>query len=36
PEIERRQQVTAKEKGWILQDHAMSLYGLCANCTAKH
>ncbi|MBX3655775.1 MAG: ferric iron uptake transcriptional regulator [Ramlibacter sp.] len=31
-EIEKRQQVVAKAKGWILQDHAMSLYGLCANC----
>ena len=34
-EIERRQQMIAKDKGWILQDHAMSLYGLCADCTAK-
>ncbi len=31
-EIEKRQQIVAKGKGWILQDHAMSLYGLCANC----
>ncbi|MBX3585155.1 MAG: ferric iron uptake transcriptional regulator [Ramlibacter sp.] len=31
-EIEKRQQVVAKAKGWILQDHAMSLYGLCGNC----
>lgn len=31
-EIEKRQQVVAKAKGWILQDHAMSLYGLCADC----
>ncbi|MEJ8851736.1 ferric iron uptake transcriptional regulator [Variovorax robiniae] len=35
PEIERRQQMVAKDKGWILQDHAMSLYGLCADCTAR-
>ena len=35
-EIERRQQMIAKDKGWILQDHAMSLYGLCADCTSKH
>ena len=34
-EIERRQQLIAKDKGWILQDHAMSLYGLCADCTAR-
>ncbi len=34
-EIERRQQVIASEKGWSFQDHAMSLYGLCANCAAK-
>ena len=31
-EIERRQQLIATEKGWILQDHAMSLYGLCNDC----
>ncbi len=31
-EIERRQQMIAKDKGWILQDHAMSLYGLCGDC----
>ncbi|HSU23581.1 ferric iron uptake transcriptional regulator [Comamonadaceae bacterium OTU4NAUVB1] len=34
-EIESRQQLVAKDKGWILQDHAMSLYGLCADCTQK-
>ena len=34
-EIERRQQMIAKDKGWILQDHAMSLYGLCADCVSK-
>ena len=34
-EIERRQQLIATEKGWILQDHAMSLYGLCATCADK-
>jgi len=34
-EIERRQQLVAKDKGWVLQDHAMSLYGLCADCTKK-
>jgi Fur family ferric uptake transcriptional regulator len=35
-EIESRQQLVAKDKGWILQDHAMSLYGLCADCAHKH
>jgi Fur family transcriptional regulator, ferric uptake regulator len=35
PEIEKRQQIVAKGKGWVLQDHAMSLYGLCADCAAK-
>ncbi|MDR2852612.1 MAG: ferric iron uptake transcriptional regulator [Burkholderiaceae bacterium] len=30
--IERRQQSIAKGKGWVLQDHSMSLYGLCADC----
>ena len=34
-EIERRQQLIAKDKGWHLQDHAMSLYGVCADCQAK-
>lgn len=34
-EIEKRQQMVAKTKGWLLQDHAMSLYGLCGNCTSK-
>ncbi|MET0311245.1 MAG: ferric iron uptake transcriptional regulator [Burkholderiaceae bacterium] len=34
-EIEKRQQIVAKHKGWILQDHAMSLYGLCGDCAAK-
>ena len=34
-EIERIQQAVAQEKGWILQDHAMSLYGLCSTCSAN-
>jgi Fur family ferric uptake transcriptional regulator len=34
-EIERRQQMVAKDKGWILQDHAMSLYGLCGDCASR-
>ena len=35
PEIERRQQMIAQTKGWIMQDHAMSLYGLCPKCEAN-
>ncbi|SFM83692.1 ferric iron uptake transcriptional regulator [Variovorax sp. OV329] len=34
-EIEQRQQNIAKDKGWTLQDHAMSLYGLCGDCIKK-
>ena len=34
-EIERRQQLVTKTRGWVLQDHAMSLYGLCADCASK-
>lgn len=34
-EIERRQQMIASEKKWILQDHAMSLYGVCSDCESK-
>ena len=34
-EIERRQQLVTKNLGWVLQDHAMSLYGLCADCVSK-
>ncbi|HYP83177.1 ferric iron uptake transcriptional regulator [Variovorax sp.] len=34
-EIESRQQMVAKDKGWQLQDHAMSLYGVCADCLSK-
>ncbi len=29
PEIERRQQAIALERGFTLQDHALSLYGSC-------
>ena len=32
-EIEKRQHSVAKAKGWTVQDHAMSLYGLCVNCS---
>ena len=35
-EIEHRQQVTATARGWLLQDHAMSLYGLCSECRVKN
>ena len=34
-EIERRQQMIALDKGWVMQDHAMSLYGLCAECASR-
>ena len=34
-EIERRQQMIALDKGWVMQDHAMSLYGLCADCASR-
>ena len=32
PEIEKRQQIVAKSKGWVVQDHSMALYGHCAQC----
>ena len=35
-EIEKRQQLIAKEKGWTVHDHTMALYGQCAACTSKH
>ena len=34
-EIERRQRNVATSRGWALQDHAMSLYGLCPACQKK-
>ena len=34
-EIERRQHNVASGLGWSLQDHAMSLYGLCPDCQKK-
>jgi Fur family transcriptional regulator, ferric uptake regulator len=34
-EIEKRQQLIAKTKGWVVQDHTMALYGQCASCAAK-
>jgi len=35
-EIEKRQQRIAKDRGWQVHDHAMALYGLCAEGAAKH
>jgi len=35
PEIEKRQARIAKEKGWVVHDHAMALYGQCAKCATK-
>ncbi len=35
PEIEKRQQMVAKAKGWVVRDHTMALYGHCAECAAK-
>jgi Fur family transcriptional regulator, ferric uptake regulator len=34
-EIEKRQQTIAKSKGWLVHDHAMALYGECAQCVSK-
>ncbi|MDR1967145.1 MAG: ferric iron uptake transcriptional regulator [Burkholderiaceae bacterium] len=34
-EIERRQRNVAQARGWALQDHAMSLYGLCPKCKGR-
>jgi Fur family ferric uptake transcriptional regulator len=31
-EIEKRQVQIAKAKGWVIHDHAMSLYGQCTTC----
>jgi len=30
--IERRQRTVAHDRGWTLQNHAMALYGHCAEC----
>jgi Fur family transcriptional regulator, ferric uptake regulator len=37
-EIEKRQQRIAKERGFVLQDHALSMYGVCTkpNCEGRH
>ncbi|CAM4324663.1 MAG: ferric iron uptake transcriptional regulator [Comamonas sp.] len=34
-EIEKRQNLIAKGKGWVIQDHAMALYGQCAECAVR-
>jgi Fur family ferric uptake transcriptional regulator len=34
-EIEKRQQLIANQMGWSIQDHSMSLYGQCADCSRK-
>ena len=33
-EVERRQQKIAKDNGFILESHAMVLYGTCRDCNA--
>ena len=33
PEIEKRQQKIAKDHNFVLTGHALSLYGICQNCT---
>ena len=35
PEIEKRQNLIAQSKGWVIQDHSMALYGQCASCAKK-
>ncbi len=32
PEIERRQNKVAKDRGFTIQTHSLYLYGLCADC----
>ena len=34
-DIEKRQQKVAKDRGYVLHDHSLSLYGVCADCQAK-
>lgn len=34
-EIEKRQNMIAQEKGWVIQDHSMALYGQCAACATR-
>ena len=35
PEIEKRQQMIADKMGWQIQDHSMSLYGQCLDCSHR-
>lgn len=34
-DIEKRQQKIAKDRGYTLHEHSLSLYGLCADCQAR-
>jgi len=34
-EIEKRQNVIAKDLGFIIQDHSMQIYGICSSCQSK-
>ena len=36
PEIEKRQQMVAKTRGFILQEHALSLYANCSKTDCQH
>jgi Fur family ferric uptake transcriptional regulator len=36
PEIEKRQQRIAKDRGFALQEHALSLYGNCSKPNCEH
>ncbi|MEZ5706931.1 MAG: ferric iron uptake transcriptional regulator [Burkholderiaceae bacterium] len=36
PEIEKRQQMVAKSKGFVLQEHALSLYANCSKPDCPH
>jgi len=36
PEIEKRQQLIAKTRGFVLQEHALSLYASCSKSDCQH
>jgi Fur family ferric uptake transcriptional regulator len=36
PEIEKRQQMIAKTRGFVLQEHALSLYATCSKADCPH
>jgi Fur family ferric uptake transcriptional regulator len=36
PEIEKRQHKVAKEKGFSVKDHSLTLYGSCKNCCSQN